>query len=82
LPFKCDLHGYKTVHTNIPNHTKSILMYGAPRTGKTGLAHAVANAAGANFFNLSPRNIDGKYPGSQVKMLIHMVGSCTVVASS
>mmetsp|Transcript_27563 Transcript_27563/g.67781 ORF Transcript_27563/g.67781 Transcript_27563/m.67781 type:complete len:819 (-) Transcript_27563:1438-3894(-) len=61
------------VHTNIPTHTKSILLYGCPKTGKTTLAHAIANAAGANFFNLSPRNIDGKYPGSQVKMLIHMV---------
>jgi len=61
------------VHAHIPTHTKSILMYGSPRTGKTTLAHAVANAAGANFFNLSPRHTDGKYPGSQVKMLIHMV---------
>lgn len=63
----------ESVHQNIPTHTKSILLYGAPRTGKTTLAHAVANAAGANFFNLSPRNTDGKYPGSQVKMLVHMV---------
>lgn len=29
--------------------------------------------AGANFFNLSPRNTDGKYPGKNVSMLIHMV---------
>ena len=61
------------VHQNIPTHTKAILLYGARRTGKTMLAQTVANAAGANFFNLSPRNTDGKYPGSQVKMLIHMV---------
>ena len=65
--------GSEVVHQNIPCHTKSILLYGCPKTGKTTLAHAVANAAGANFFNLSPRSTDGKYPGSQVKMLIHMV---------
>jgi SpoVK/Ycf46/Vps4 family AAA+-type ATPase len=35
-------------------------MYGCPKTGKTTLAHAVANAAGANFFNLSPRSTDGR----------------------
>jgi AAA+ superfamily predicted ATPase len=28
---------------------------------------------GANFFNLSPRHIDGHYPGKAVAMLLHMV---------
>lgn len=28
---------------------------------------------GANFFDLSPRNIDGRYPGKAVAMLCHMV---------
>jgi len=64
--------GSNLVHENIP-HVKSMLLYGCPKTGKTLLAHAVAQAAGANFFNLSPRNTDGKYPGSNVKMMIHMV---------
>lgn len=37
------------------------------------MSHAVANLAGANLFDLSPRNIDGKYPGKNVNMLVHMV---------
>lgn len=34
---------------------------------------AIANLSGANFFDLSPRNTDGKYPGKNVNMMIHMV---------
>ena len=34
---------------------------------------AVANLSGANLFDLSPRNTDGKYPGKNVTMMIHMV---------
>jgi hypothetical protein len=33
---------------------------------------AVANLAGANFFDLSPRNTDGRYPGKNVSMMVHM----------
>lgn len=33
---------------------------------------AIANLAGANFFNLSPRNTDGRYPGKNVNMMVHM----------
>lgn len=52
-----------------------MLLYGAPNTGKTSLCQAVAHAAGANFFDLSPRNTDAKYPGKAVALMIHMV--CT-----
>ena len=33
----------------------------------------MANLSGANLFDLSPRNTDGKYPGKNVNMMIHMV---------
>jgi hypothetical protein len=33
---------------------------------------AIANLSGANFFDLSPRNTDGKYPGKNVAMMVHM----------
>jgi hypothetical protein len=33
----------------------------------------VANLSGANLFDLSPRNTDGKYPGKNVNMMVHMV---------
>ena len=64
--------GSKEVHTKAPL-LKSVLLYGAAATGKTLLTHAAAAATGATFFNLSPRNTDSKYPGSAVKLLIHMV---------
>lgn len=34
---------------------------------------AIANLSGANFFDISPRNTDGKYPGKNVAMMVHMV---------
>ena len=52
---------------------KSVLLYGAPNTGKTSLCQSIAHAAGANFFDLSPRNTDAKYPGKAVALMIHMV---------
>lgn len=55
---------------------KSVLIYGAPKSGKTMLAHSIAHLSGANLFNISPRNTDGKYPGKQVAMMIHMVWDC------
>ena len=42
-------------------------------SGKTMLAQAVANLSGATWFDLSPRNTDGKYQGKQVALMIHMV---------
>lgn len=64
--------GSQYIHERVP-YVKSLLLYGAERTGKTLLSHAIANLAGANFFDLSPRNTDGKYPGKNVNMMIHMV---------
>jgi len=54
--------GSQLLHEKLP-HVKTLLLYGPPSSGKTLLTRAVASLAGANFFNLSPRNTDGKYPG-------------------
>lgn len=64
--------GSQYIHERAP-YVKSVLLYGAEKTGKTLLTHAVANLSGANLFDLSPRNTDGKYPGKNVNMMIHMV---------
>ncbi len=64
--------GSQYIHERAP-YVKSVLLYGAEKTGKTLLTHAVANLSGANLFNLSPRNTDGKYPGKNVNMMMHMV---------
>lgn len=64
--------GSQYIHERSP-YVKSILLYGAEKTGKTLLTQAVTNLSGANLFDLSPRNTDGKYPGKNVNMMIHMV---------
>jgi SpoVK/Ycf46/Vps4 family AAA+-type ATPase len=35
--------------------------------------HAVANETGANLFNLTPSNTDGKYPGKKAYDMVHTV---------
>ena len=64
--------GSKYVQEKAP-FTKAVCLYGVPSTGKTLLTHAVANSTGATFFNISPRNTDGKYPGKAVALMLHMV---------
>ena len=61
---------------------KSVLLYGAPKTGKTSLCQSVAHTAGANFFDLSPRNTDAKYPGKAAALMIHMVRNPAVMISN
>ncbi len=53
--------------------TKALLLYGAPGSGKTMLAHAVAHASGACLFDISPRRVEGKYAGKAVTMMMHTV---------
>lgn len=43
------------------------------------MCHAIAYATGANLFDLSPRNTDGKYPGKTVAMMVHMVCSLSAL---
>lgn len=59
------------MHKNAP-YAKSVLIYGGEANGKTLLVHAACSAAGATFINLSPRNTDGKYPGSQLGKMLQM----------
>ena len=41
------------------------LLSGSPGTGKKMLVHAICNETGANLFNLTPSNTEGKYPGKK-----------------
>lgn len=50
------------------------LLYGPPGSGKTLLCHAIASEAGSTLFDLSPAATDGKYPGKQAALMVHMVG--------
>ena len=52
---------------------RGVLLYGAPACGKSALARAVAYGAGATVFDLSPRRVNGLYPGKAVSMLVHLV---------
>ncbi|KAJ3030613.1 UNVERIFIED_CONTAM: Dynein regulatory complex protein 11 [Siphonaria sp. JEL0065] len=52
----------------------SVLLFGPHGTGKTMLVNAVATEAGAQLFNLSPRNTAGQFVGKQnVTKMVHMV---------
>jgi len=64
--------GSNTVQEKAP-FSKAVLLYGVPNTGKTLLTHAIAQAAGASFFDLSPRNTNQVYPGKAVSLMVHMV---------
>lgn len=64
--------GSSTVHSKVPL-TKTVMIYGPSMTGKTLLTHIATHAAGANLFDLSPRNTDGCYPGKASALMVHMV---------
>ncbi|OAE20430.1 hypothetical protein AXG93_4905s1300 [Marchantia polymorpha subsp. ruderalis] len=50
---------------------KSVLLYGGEGVGKTLLVHAACRSAGCTFFNLSPRNTNGKFQGG--KKVVQMI---------
>ena len=61
------------MHENAPL-TKSIMLAGPRGTGKRMLVQAMCTELGANFFDLSPGNLAGKYPGKDgLKMLMHLI---------
>ena len=49
------------------------MLTGAAGTGKKMLVNAIANETGANLFNLTPSNTDGKYPGKKAYEMVHTV---------
>lgn len=65
--------GSQAVHEKAP-HIKSILLAGPRGTGKRSLVNAICTETGANLFDLTATNIQGKYAGkSGLAMLMHMV---------
>eukprot|EP00667_Euglena_gracilis_P002013 EG_transcript_2015 len=65
--------GSKVVHDLAPHHN-AMLLYGPAGSGKTLLAQAIATESGANFFNLSPANLQDKYNNAKaVALLLHMI---------
>ena len=69
------LNTYINPKTNqpTPKNATPVLLFGSHGTGKKMLAHAVANETGANLFNLTPSNTDGKYPGKKALEMVHTV---------
>ncbi|CAK6434212.1 unnamed protein product [Pipistrellus nathusii] len=65
--------GSPDIHSMAPL-IRSILLVGPSGVGKKMLVNAVCTETGANLFDLSPANLQGKYPGKAgVQMLVHMV---------
>ena len=56
-----------------PKNGTPVLLCGSPGTGKKMLVHAVAHETGANLFNLTPSNTEGKYPGKKAYDMVHTV---------
>lgn len=65
--------GSPDIHSMAPL-IRSILLVGPPGMGKKMLVKAVCTETGANLFDLSPDNLQDKYPGKAgVQMLVHLV---------
>ncbi|XP_070281037.1 IQ and AAA domain-containing protein 1-like [Myotis yumanensis] len=65
--------GSPDIHSMAPL-IRSILLVGPSGVGKKMLVNAVCTETGANLFDLSPANLQGKYPGKAgVQMLVHIV---------
>ncbi|XP_028982084.1 dynein regulatory complex protein 11-like [Diachasma alloeum] len=67
--------GSKEAHTMAPSF-RSVCIAGLPRTGKTFLAHAIANEIGALLFDLTPSVLAGQYEGKEnEKRLMKMINT-------
>ncbi|XP_072101434.1 dynein regulatory complex protein 11-like, partial [Mobula birostris] len=65
--------GSQTLHEKAPL-VRSILLAGPPGVGKRMLVHCICTETSANLFDLSAKNIAGKYPGKAgLQMMMHMV---------
>ncbi|XP_014643105.1 PREDICTED: IQ and AAA domain-containing protein 1-like [Ceratotherium simum simum] len=65
--------GSPDIHSMAPL-IRSILLVGPSGMGKKMLVKAVCTETGANLFDLSPGNLQGKYPGKTgVQMIVHIV---------
>ncbi|XP_077006054.1 IQ and AAA domain-containing protein 1-like isoform X2 [Tamandua tetradactyla] len=65
--------GSPDIHSMAPL-IRSILLVGPSGIGKKMLVKAVCTETGANLFDLSPSNLQDKYPGKTgVQMMVHMV---------
>ncbi|XP_047551877.1 IQ and AAA domain-containing protein 1-like [Lutra lutra] len=65
--------GSPDIHSMAP-FIRSILLVGPSGMGKKMLVKAVCTETGANLFDLSPSNLQGKYPGKMgTQMIVHIV---------
>ena len=65
--------GHFSLRTKVLSLPQTVLLYGAPGVGKTLLARAIATSLGASWFDLSPKAIEGHFPGKQITTLLQMI---------
>jgi len=68
-PLNLYVKGSKRVAKN----ATPVLLVGSHGAGKKMLVNAVATETGANLFNLTPSNTEGKYPGKKAYEMVHTV---------
>jgi ATP-dependent 26S proteasome regulatory subunit len=68
------------VRNRFPEDIASVLFYGPAGTGKTLIVRAIVHETNSIFFDISPINIDGKYPGGK-KDDEKMIASVFMVAA-
>ena len=71
--------GSPAVHEQAPL-VKSLMLAGPRGTGKKMLVHAMCTETGANLFDLTATNLQGKIPAGKdaLKLIMHMVFKVTL----
>jgi len=65
------LNTYPKGNSRAPKNATPVLLTGSHGAGKKMLVNAIASECGANLFNLSPSNTEGKYTGKKAYEMVH-----------